>query len=69
MLKRILKSKLIILSLVVVVSGIATLGMIPYRTCACGEVEDGTQLTRMINAVWVNVTGERYFPMPPNPAK
>lgn len=40
---------------------ISVLAFSPHYTCGCGQTEDGTQLTRIINAVSEKITGKPIF--------
>ena len=61
------KAKLLILISVVFVATFATLAFVPHHTCGCGQYEDGSQLTHIINTVAEKTFGEPLIEKNPSP--
>ena len=61
------KQKIISLTVVFFSMIIVVLGVTPNYTCGCGEIENGTKLTFLINQVSKNVIGKPVFNTKKNP--
>lgn len=46
-----------------------TLAFVPHRTCGCGQYEDGSYLTHVINSASETITGKPIIEKNPNPLK
>ena len=66
--KQKIKKSLISASLAfsIVVVGLA---FAPHQTCACGQYEDGSQLTHFINTAAERIIGKPVIEKNPNPLK
>jgi hypothetical protein len=64
--KRFFRPKALLVVGVLFAGVIVALGLTPNYSCACGAIEDGNKLTHVINVVWKDITGERFFPKDPN---
>jgi hypothetical protein len=64
MIKKLIRArrrKAILLSAIVFSMVVVGLGVTPNFTCGCGEIENGTKLTFLINQVSKAVLGEPVF--------
>lgn len=57
---------LIVFSMMCALS-LVSLALIPHKTCACPQYEDGSQLTNLINKVSERVFGKPLIKRKPNP--
>jgi hypothetical protein len=56
-----MKKRMIILSVVFCSLVVGVLAFTPHVTCGCGQVEEGTKLTMIINEVSQKITGKKIF--------
>lgn len=60
-------SKIIVLSSFAFLLLIGVLAFTPHYSCACGQYEDGSQLTNIINTFSEKITGEPLIEKNQNP--